>query len=504
MNLLPEMILAAAICAVILADMFAPLRLSRLVCGAAATVGGAAALLALAGSYGPAMAQSDATLFEGMFVRDGLAVFFKLVFLLGTEAIFLFSLRSREVAGYRQGEFYGLLLGATLGACFVASAGNVIMLVLGIETLSMCSYVLAGFIKHERVSAEAGLKYMLYGAVASGVMLFGFSYLYGLTGTLDLAGMARFLEMRIAGAGAGQAAYQFLPLVLSLLLVLAGLGFKIAMVPFQFWAPDVYQGSPTPVTAYLSVVSKAAGFSALLRLFLPFFGDGAGQLVSSAAQLPVIFGVLAVVTMTFGNLVALRQTDVKRLLAYSSIAHAGYLLMALTVFSPDSVEAMLFYLFVYFLMNLGAFWVVIVLVNRLGGAEIERFRGVGYKAPFLTAAMFVFLISLTGLPPTAGFVGKLILFKVVVGAGVDAMRGGALTPEAWAYFVLALIGVINSVVSLYYYMKIIKAMVFEQPEAGAAPLAEDGMDRLYAALFAVPVLAFIWFAPILALVNIYR
>ncbi|WP_319588759.1 NADH-quinone oxidoreductase subunit N [uncultured Desulfobulbus sp.] len=505
LGILPELILALTICVVILVDMFTPLSRSRQVCGSLALLGTFWALAVLLTGFGwsaveqgPAATGGTTPLFYGMIVRDGLASFFKLIFLLGAAATFLFSLRSVETAGYRQGEYFALLLGAVLGACFLAGSNNFIMMVLSLETLSMCSYVLAGFLKNQRHSAEAGLKYMLYGAVFSGVMLFGISYLYGMSGTVNIEGCMRALAL--PAVPAARAAF-----VLALLLVLAGLGFKMAMVPFHFWCPDVYQGSPTPVTAFLSVVSKAAGFSALLRLMLPFFTISplAGfnfAAFSAEAHLPLLFGVLAAVTMTFGNLVALRQTDVKRLLAYSSIAHAGYILMGMSVFGRESLQAMLFYFFIYLFMNLGAFWVVIVLINRLGGAEIDRFRGARYKAPFLFWVMFIFLISLTGLPPTAGFVAKLMIFKVVIGAGITAMQGGALTATSWGYLALALIGVLNSAVSLAYYMKIARVMAFEVP-TDEVPLKVELLDGVYALLFAVPTVALLYFAPVLKLLE---
>lgn len=505
-NILPEVILTLTICVVILADMFSPLAHSRLVCGCLALLGTFGAIMALLSPYGAPALHSSIDLFRGMIVRDGLAGFFKLLFLLGALATFLFSLRSEEVAGYRQGEYFSLLLGAVLGACFLVSSNNFLMMVLALETLSMCSYVLAGFLKHERPSAEAGLKYMLYGAVASGVMVFGISYLYGMTGTLGIEGSMRFFSSKIALLGRPVVplgfAQQLLPLLLALILVLVGLGFKMAMVPFQFWCPDVYQGAPTPVTAFLSVVSKAAGFAALLRLFLPLFTSLEGAALAAMAHLPVLFGVLAVVTMTFGNLVALRQTDVKRLLAYSSIAHAGYILLGMTVFRPESLEAMMFYFFTYLFMNLGAFWVVIVLINRLGGAELSRFRGARQKAPFLFWMMFLFLISLTGLPPTAGFIAKFKIFEVVVGAGVAAMQGGALTPKAWFFFALALVGAVNSAISLAYYMKIARVMAFEQPD-NATPIPLDAFDVAYTLVFAVPTVGLLlYFTPILKLVSV--
>jgi NADH-quinone oxidoreductase subunit N len=293
---------------------------------------------------------------------------------------------------------------------------------------------------------------------------------------------------------------------LVLALLLAGLGFKIAMVPFHFWCPDVYQGAPTPITAFLSVVSKSAGFSALLRVMLPFFLVAKPDLTLNVRffglmELPVFFGLLSVVTMTFGNLVALRQTDVKRLLAYSSIAHAGYLLMGLTVYNRASIEAIFFYFFVYLFMNFGAFWVVIVLINRLGSSDIEKFRGAASKAPYLFAAMFIFLISLTGLPPTAGFVGKFMLFKVVIGAGLTQMTiAGLMTPMAVFYFAVALIGLLNSAISLYYYMKIARSMAFDKP-LDDQPLGDDLGDRVYATLLAAPTLILLYFAPVLDFIR---
>ena len=507
-TLVPELILAVTLCVVIVLDMFTPLARSRVVCGTLALVGTAWALYALLGYPHAAIWRTppnNPMAFQCLIVQDSLALYFKLLFLLGGGATVLFSMRSRETAGYRQGEYYALLLGAILSACLLVASNNFIMFVLALETLSMCSYVLAGFIKHERRSAEAGLKYMLYGAVASGVMLFGISYLYGMTGTLDIVDAMRFFTSRVDSIGRAvfisDFSSQIMPLLLTIVLVLVGIGFKMAMVPFQFWCPDVYQGAPTPVTAFLAVVSKAAGFGALLRVLLPLF-YGTGAVVARGLNLPLLFGILAVATMTFGNLAAIRQTDVKRLLAYSSIAHAGYILMGFTVYSAESLQAMLFYFFVYLFMNLGAFWVVIVLINRLGSPELSRWRGAALKAPFLFVLMFICLISLTGIPPTAGFIGKLLLFKVVLGAGISAMQNGAMTPVATAYIALAVIGVLNSAVSLFYYMKIAKAMVFDRAEDDA-PLGVDAVDGVYALLFAGPTLAlFFFFTPILRLIGL--
>lgn len=492
--ILPELVIAVVLCAIIIIDMVTPFAQTKRRAGTIALAGILAAFVLVAMRLD--MGRSSLT-FGGMLRHDQLSVFFRLIFLLGGGISVLFSMRSRETDGYRQGEYYSLMLGAVLGAMLLAASDNIVMFMLGFETLSICCYVLAGFMKHERPSAEAGLKYMIYGAVTSGIMLFGFSYLYGLGGSLSISTAVTSIAVQ---NGAGQIPGWIV--FATLALILAGIGFKMAMVPFHFWCPDVYQGAPTPVTAFLAIVSKAAGFAALLRVMLPFFQVMNLGTTLSEIGLPVFFGILSMATMTLGNLVALRQTDVKRMLAYSSIAHAGYLLLGLTVFEHASLEAIFFYFSIYLFMTLGAFWVVIVLVNRLGGAEMERFKGVAYSAPFLFATMFIFLISLTGLPPTAGFVAKFMLFKVVMSAGVANMAAGAMTPMAGFYFVLALIGMLNSVVSLYYYMNIAKVMVFDKPAEGTTALGESGLDRAFACVLAVPVLVLLSFTPVLELIGL--
>lgn len=495
------LIVAVAACAVIIADMLTPLRRSRIVSGLVALAGVLAALLALLADLFLGAFHNMNFAFSGMFAYDQVSTFLTLVFLCGAAAVVLFAIRSDEAAAYRQGEFYTLLLGAVLGAMLLVTSNNLALFVLGLETLSMCSYVLAGFLKHDRNSAEASLKYLVYGAVVSGVLLFGLSYLYGLTGTLEVTQMGAVLAAEVQSGAINLLFFYFL-----VALLIAGLGFKMALVPFHFWCPDVYQGAPTPITAFLSVVSKAAGFGALLRLILPFYSVfGAGTIVRPDAfgevGLPVLFGVLALFTMTYGNLAALRQTDIKRLMAYSSIAHAGYLLMPLTVNGPESVEAILFYFFVYLFMNLGVFWIIVVLVNRTGSAELSQFRGVAFKAPHLFVALFIFLIALTGLPPTAGFVGKFMLFKVVVGAGIAHMAEGQFTVVAACYLFLAVAGVLNSAISLYYYMKLARTMAFEKPET-EEPLGEDSFDRTLAIAFAAPTLALLFFSPVLQLIQL--
>ena len=496
--LLPEIVLALAICAVLLAGMRSSFEGGRRLCAGIGLVGVAAAcgwtLAALLHFSGAPL-----MLFSQCVVFDSLALAFKLIFLAGAGLGLLFALFSREIGDYRFSEFAALLMGAALGACLLASSNNLALFLLGFETLSLCCYVLAGFAKRDRRSAEAGLKYMLYGCVASGIMIFGFSWFYGIAGTLNIVrGMPEFGRQLSSGPGSAAA-------LMALSLILAGLGFKLAMVPFHFWCPDAYQGSPTPVTAFLAVVSKAAGFAALLRLLVALPGAVPPvQFVfphSGFETLRPLFGILAVVTMTLGNLIALRQSDVKRLLAYSAIAHAGYLLLGVAVLSAQAVEAMLAYLMVYLFMNFGAFWVVELLINRTGSSEISAYRGAASRSPFLFGALFVCLVALTGLPPTAGFAAKFLLFKVVVGAGIAGMQAdGGLTAQAGFYFILALAGVLNSVVSLFYYMKIAKAMVFEEPAAEFS-LSPTWGEAACAAALVMPVLLLLDFSPLLELLK---
>lgn len=513
-HIIPELILVATLCVVAITDMVLPREKSANT-GWIAFGGLALALLAVLAGYGDhAVFSSSANegplyTFSRMIVIDELGDFFKAFFLLGTLAIVLFSVSSIEIRNYRHGEYYTLMLAAVAGGCFLVSSNNLLMMVLALETLSLCSYVLVGYVKHNRYSAEASLKYILYGSVASGVMLFGISYLYGMAGTLDVAKLPLALAYREDNS---------LAIILSMVLVIGGFGFKMAAVPFHFWAPDVYQGAPTPITAFLAVVSKAAGFAAAYRVFLPLFAvEGAGVPDSVLAvrgpllalidggRLPELFWLLSVATMTLGNLVALRQTNIKRLLAYSSIAHAGYLLMGLTVYSSEAMEGMLFYFIAYYLMNLGAFLVVIVMINKTGSEELGSYRGLIWRNPLVAVSMIAFLVSLTGIPPTIGFVGKLMLFNAVVGAGSDALGAGyTLTWDATLYFSLAVIAALNTVVSLYYYMNIVKIMVFEKPESEAR-LPIGMFDQVYMMVFFVPVtFLVVAFNPLIHIVRIFQ
>ena len=386
-------------------------------------------------------------LFGRMVVFDAFGVFFKVLLGLALLAAVWMSLGSREIRNHpNQGEYYTLLLSSGLGMFLMATAGTLLMAYLSLEFVSLTSYVLTGFLRHDRRSGEAALKYLIYGGVASGAMIYGMSWVFGLTGGMDYAAIAR----GVASLDAASRPALFLGLV----LVLAGFGYKISAVPFHMWAPDVYTGAPIPVTAFLAVGSKAAGFAMLLR----FFHFGVTQPEAMAhLPLPELGAVLCVATMTLGNLAALSQTNMKRLLAYSSIAHAGYALLGWVVFAEAGVQAVLLYLAVYYVMNLGAFWIVMLVANATGREDIDGYRGLAWRGGAVPAVMLaLFLFSLAGLPPFAGFVGKFYVFA----AGVQ----GRL-------YAVVVVGLVNSVISLYYYARVVKMMFLDQPQAGDPVIA---------------------------------
>ncbi|MGE5753304.1 MAG: NADH-quinone oxidoreductase subunit N [Deltaproteobacteria bacterium] len=432
----------------------------------------ASALLSLAG-VGAALlltalqpSMPAASLFEGMVALDGFAVFFKALTALATIVVIFMSMDSAELSGKSQAEYYVFLLSVLLGMFLLSAATDLVMLYLSLELVSIPSYLLAGYLKGRESSNEASMKYVVYGATASGVMIYGFSLLYGLTGTTQIGEIGRALA-------AGKTA---LPLYLSAVMVTVGFGYKIAAVPFHMWSPDVYEGAPIPVTAFLSVGPKAAGFAVLVRFFYTVFAspDGAGGpwTLSSSVDWTLLFAVLSAATMTVGNLVAVSQKNVKRLLAYSSIAHAGYMLMGFVLLTPAGIQAILFYLVVYLFMNLGAFYVVILVANGTRSENISDYAGLGSRAPFAAVSLAIFLFALTGIPPFSGFIGKVYLFAEVINRGV---------------YWLAVVAALNSVVSLYYYARIVKVMFLEDP-VEKAELAVPVFPRALLCLLAVPTL----------------
>jgi NADH-quinone oxidoreductase subunit N len=472
---LPEVILVVAILAIFIADLVVAEK-ERL--GEIALAGAALSLLALT-----RLADTpDAWLFSRMVVQDPFALFFKVIFALAAMAAVWMSLDSAEITGMRQGEYYGLLLSSTLGMYYMSSASNLLMAYLALEFVSLTSYVLSGFLRHDRRSGEAALKYLIYGGVASGTMIYGMSWIFGLTGSMDFAQIHAALTHGDPNK---------LALFVAVVLILVGFGYKIAAVPFHMWVPDVYTGAPIPITAFLAVGSKAAGFALLMRFFYPTISqagaDGTWQFLPGV-DWPQLVLVLSMVTMTLGNLAALSQRNLKRLLAYSSIAHAGYMLMGFVVLSNEGLRAMLFYMVVYYLMNLGAFLVVMIVANATGREDIDGYRGLAWRGGAAPAvAMAIFLFSLTGLPPLAGFIGKFYLFAAVV---------------RQQFYVLALVGVVNSVISLYYYARVVRAMFLDFPdgsEAGVTVSAHNGV--LMWALSGATVVLGVYWVPVIAFAN---
>ena len=376
---------------------------------------------------------------HGLLAVDQFALFFKIVFLMAAAITVLMSVPYLHVeAATSPGEYYFLILCATLGMMIMAGGIDLITIFIGLETMAIAFYILAGFIKPSQRSNEAAVKYFLLGAFSLGILLYGMSLMYGLSGTTNLRQMATLFVGQERDPR----------LVLAVILVVAGVGFKIAAVPFHMWAPDVYEGAPTPITAFLSVGSKAASFAMLIRIFL----EG---LPAMSADWRLLFEAVAIVTMTVGNVAALTQSNVKRMLAYSSIAHAGYLLIGVVAGTSRGVTAMMIYLFVYSFMQLGAFAIIVLLRRQdVIGDELKDLSGLHVRNPFAAFAMLVFMLSLGGIPPTAGFMGKFWLFGAAIESG---------------YYWLAVIGVLNSAVSLYYYVRIVVFMYVRKETAGSEP-----------------------------------
>ena len=446
----PELVLTAGALATLVADVLLPRRSGTALAWVTLLVIGAtlASLVPFVGTHHEVA--------RGLIAVDQFALFFKVLFLGAAAITVLMSVRYLEIESASPGEYYFLILCATLGMMIMAGGIDLITIFIGLETMAVSFYILAGFIKPSQRSNEAAVKYFLLGAFSLGILLYGMSLMYGLSGTTKLR------EMMPVFVGQEHDPR----LILAVILVAAGVGFKIAAVPFHMWAPDVYEGAPTPVTAFLSVGSKAASFAMLLRIFL----EG---LPSMHGSWQILFEVLAIVTMTVGNLAALTQTNLKRMLAYSSIAHAGYLLIGVVVFTTRGVAAMLIYLLIYSFMQLGAF-AVIVLMRRhdVVGDELKDFSGLHFRHPFAAFAMLLFMLSLGGIPPTAGFMGKFWLFS----AAIDAH-----------YYWLAVIAVLNSAVSIYYYIRIVVFMYLKKETIGSAPTSSPSLTIALAVAVAATI-----------------
>lgn len=420
---LPEILMTVLALLVLLADLIAK---RKEILGFLSILSAGIVAFAISGASGAT--------FGGMFIADGYSMFFKLIFLLNLILTVLISMKYLGIERVNFGEYYSLVLFATLGMMIMASAGDLIILYLGLELMALCTYVLAGFIRHDVKSNEAAIKYFLLGAFASAFLLYGTALIYGLTGTTDLRAIGAFIAQGDIAANP--------VLIMALILFAVAFSFKIAAVPFHMWAPDAYEGAPTSVTAFMSVGPKAAGFAVLGRVFLVAFGQV--YVEWSSILIPV-----AILTMAIGNILALVQTNIKRMLAYSSIAHAGYILIGVIAGTGDGLASVLSYLLIYAFMNMGAFAVVIMLRSEgFRGDSISDFEGLAKTHPLASALMLVFMFSLTGIPPTAGFMGKFYLFMAAVDAG---------------YTWLVITAVLFSGISAYFYLRIVMLMYMKEP-----------------------------------------
>jgi NADH-quinone oxidoreductase subunit N len=471
----PALILTGAILLVVLVDATGVRW--RDAAGRILTIAGL--LLALVRSV--ALRGVSAEVFGGMAVVDPLGSFFQALLIAASLLVVLaFTFRnSRELHGLGQGEFYALLLAVTLSNVLLATANDLAMLYLALEMVSITSYVMVAYMKGDRMSNEASLKYILFGAVSTGAMLYGLSLLYGLTGTTSLPAIRDFLASGLVDSN------RFAIYAIAL-LVFSGFGFKTATVPFHFWCPDVYQGAPTPVTAFLSVAPKAAGFAIMMRFFYTGLAaprTGPWDLAGTIDWVHVLM-IISVLSMTVGNVAALTQTNMKRLLAYSSIAHAGYIMMGVVALSQNGARALMIYLLAYLVMNLGAFLVVTLIHLHDGTFDLRDYPGLYRRSPFLALAMAVFLLSLMGIPPLVGFMGKLYVFAAVVERGPS-------------YFWYAAVGAVNAAIAAYYYARVLKTMVIDNPPAEKPPFRLAFADAAWVWILLLGnVLPLLWWARI--------
>ena len=428
--ILPEIFLSVLAMALLLINVFVPSGGQKSYLAYISFFGIVAAAVLVGAGWGEHIES-----FSGSVVLDNFATFFKMIFLLAAGLTVLISDQYMEREGCNQGELYPLILFTVVGMMLMASGTDLMTIFLGLEVMSVSLYVLAGFNRNNKKSNEAGLKYFLLGAFSTGFLLYGMALIYGATGTTRVYKIATIVgQMTLPSAN--------IMLLAGMLLMMTGFAFKIAAAPFHMWTPDVYEGAPTPMTAFMSAGPKAAGFAALLRILLV-------ALPTLQIEWSQLLWVLAVLTMTVGNITALRQDNIKRMLAYSSIAHAGYALVGLAAGNGTGTAGILFYMLSYSFMNIGAF-AIIILIAKKGetNGNVMDFAGLGFKRPVLAVAMTIFLFSLAGMPPTAGFIGKFYLFSGAVQKG---------------YIWLAVIGVLNSAASVYYYLRVMVYMYMKDP-----------------------------------------
>ncbi len=464
--IVPELILTACACVALVMEVILPYRKSKLT-AYFALIGVGLAFISLALQIGTPTAEG----FYGMVRIDGFALLFKGIFLISAALAIGISTRFLDIEGEQHGEYYALILFATVGMMFIASGYDLISLYISLELMALTFYVLVAFTKREKRSNEAAMKYFLLGAFSSGVLLYGMSLIYGVAGSTNIGEIsARFsqvlpqVQQAVEAVRSGSATTQQEALaglrpfmLLGMIALGAGLFFKVAAVPFHMWAPDVYEGAPTSVTAFLSTGSKAASFALYARIF-------SVALEPMRADWAPLIGLVAAITIMVGNWAAVTQENSKRLLAYSSISNAGYLLLALVAHNEYGNIGLIIYLFVYTLMNMGAFGVIISLRRRgIIGDNVDDLTGLGQKAPFMAAMMAIFMLSLGGMPITGGFIGKYFLFGGLI------QRGD--TDKSHWYYWLAGWAIINTVVSFYYYFRFIKVMYLGDRLADNRPLA---------------------------------
>ncbi len=426
--LMPELVIALTLLIVLVFDLFD--SISKTVLGWMTIVGAAIALWV---SIQMHQAGIGGTQFNQMFKVDNFSLFFNMIFLVSTILVVLISMSYLDRGDRKQGPYYLLILLATLGMMLMAAGNELIIVFLGLELMSLSLYVLAGYFRENPASSEAGMKYLLLGAFASAFFLYGIALIYGGAGTTSIPAIAEKITAESSS-----------PLLLAgMFLLVVGFGFKVAIVPFHQWAPDVYEGAPTTIAAFISAGPKAAGFAAFLRIFME-------ALPNLQTEWSGVLILLAMLTMTVGNVIAIAQTNIKRMLAYSSIAHAGYVLIGLAAANNDGISSAMLYLLIYCVMNIGAFGVVILAKTEDGESlMISDYAGLGTRKPLLAMFMSVMLLSLAGFPPTAGFVGKFYIFKAAIGAG-----------HIW----LVIIGAVNTAISAFYYLRVVVTMYMQEPE----------------------------------------
>ncbi|MYB52299.1 MAG: NADH-quinone oxidoreductase subunit N [Acidobacteriia bacterium] len=424
----PAIVLCLFGCGILLTDAFLVRRIGQRWLNAVTALVGEAVVAAVLLQYLPDVRSGGSlTGLGGSIVVDGFGVFFNVIFMLAAALAVILSARYMEAEGEQRGEYYALILFAQAGMSIMATGHDLVVLFVALETMALSFYVMVGFLRDSQRSNEAAMKYLILGAFSSGLLAYGFSVLYGISGSTSLA--------VIGEAIAGRPALDWI-MILALITTSVGLFFKIAAAPFHMWAPDVYEGAPTPTTAYVSVASKAASFALMIRLFVTAYGSVA------EAWVPLL-AIVAIATMTIGNLAAVTQSNLKRLLAYSSVAHAGYMLLGLVAFSETGLRGIAIYLLAYVFMNYGAF-ALIAALRRDGEAaeELDDLNGLFGRAPGYTILMAIFMLSLTGIPPLAGFYGKYYIFLALLGEG---------------YYILAVFAALYVAVSAYYYFRVIRA-----------------------------------------------